>query len=165
MALIKCPECGNQVSTAAPACPSCGYPVAAKAGEEPAAQPAPQAAAPSTQLLLQVRPSWWLYFWHLFFFWLVIPLLIACWRRASVKLQVYPGRLLISRGIFSKAYSEFMARDIRSIDIDQSFINRIVGIGTLTISTAATVDADEKLVGIPNPHAVRDLILVQRGGR
>jgi uncharacterized OB-fold protein len=28
MALITCPECGAQVSDAAPACPKCGYPVA-----------------------------------------------------------------------------------------------------------------------------------------
>jgi hypothetical protein len=28
MALIQCPECGAQVSNAAPACPKCGYPVA-----------------------------------------------------------------------------------------------------------------------------------------
>jgi uncharacterized membrane protein YvbJ len=27
MALIACPECGRQVSSAAPACPQCGYPV------------------------------------------------------------------------------------------------------------------------------------------
>jgi uncharacterized membrane protein YvbJ len=32
MALIACPECGRQVSSAAPACPQCGYPVAGKAG-------------------------------------------------------------------------------------------------------------------------------------
>ncbi|MBU1374628.1 MAG: zinc-ribbon domain-containing protein [Alphaproteobacteria bacterium] len=28
MALIACPECGKQVSSAAPACPSCGHPIA-----------------------------------------------------------------------------------------------------------------------------------------
>lgn len=28
MALIKCPECGNQVSDHAAACPKCGYPIA-----------------------------------------------------------------------------------------------------------------------------------------
>ena len=27
MALIKCPECGKEVSTAAEACPHCGYPL------------------------------------------------------------------------------------------------------------------------------------------
>lgn len=28
MALIDCPECGTQVSSAAPSCPKCGFPVA-----------------------------------------------------------------------------------------------------------------------------------------
>lgn len=28
MAMIKCPECGRQVSSAAKSCPSCGYPLA-----------------------------------------------------------------------------------------------------------------------------------------
>jgi hypothetical protein len=28
MALIHCPECGNQVSSLAPACPTCGCPIA-----------------------------------------------------------------------------------------------------------------------------------------
>lgn len=31
MALMRCPECGREVSSQAPACPSCGYPLQAKA--------------------------------------------------------------------------------------------------------------------------------------
>lgn len=27
MALIKCPECGNEVSDKAASCPKCGYPI------------------------------------------------------------------------------------------------------------------------------------------
>ena len=66
MSLIKCPECGKEVSTAAAACPSCGYPVAG-------AQSAPRTGAPSGQILMEVRQSWWAYFWPIVFFWLVIP--------------------------------------------------------------------------------------------
>ena len=156
MSLIKCPECGKEVSTAAAACPSCGYPIAG-------ASSAPRTGVPSSQILMEVRQSWWAYFWHMVFFWLIIPPIIAWWQRAGTVLQIYPGRIMLSRGLFSKCYREFMARDIRAIDIDQSFLNRIVGIGTITISTSATVDADEKIVGVKNPQAVRDLILAQRG--
>jgi uncharacterized membrane protein YdbT with pleckstrin-like domain len=158
MALINCPECGNQVSTAAPACPSCGFPVATHTGEA-AAQPA------NDTLLAEVRPSWWRFFWHLFFFWLIIPPIIAWARRASVVLRIYPGRVTLERGLLSKSYREFVARDIRSIEIDQSLLARMVGIGDLTISTAATVDADEEIEGVPHPKAVRDLILAQRQGQ
>lgn len=30
MALIKCPECGHDVSSEAKNCPNCGYPIAEK---------------------------------------------------------------------------------------------------------------------------------------
>jgi membrane protein YdbS with pleckstrin-like domain len=156
MALIDCPECGKQVSTAATTCPSCGYPVASQL-------PQPQAA--HDQLLAEVRPSWWRFFWHLFFFWLIIPPMVAWSRRASVVLRIYPGRITLERGLLSKSYRELIVRDIRSIEIDQGILARIVGIGDLTISTAATVDADEEIEGIPNPKAVRDLIVAQRQGQ
>lgn len=156
MALINCPECSREVSSAAPTCPACGYPVAAAQKVSAPADPS------STELLAEIRPSWWCYFWHLFFFWLIVPPLIAWWQRAAVVLKIYPGRLTIERGMFTKCFREFLARDIRSIDIDQGFLARVVGIGDLTLSTAATVDASELMEGIPNPHAVRDLILMQR---
>jgi hypothetical protein len=35
MALVRCPECGREVSSKAPACPSCGYPLQAR-GAPPA---------------------------------------------------------------------------------------------------------------------------------
>ena len=157
MALIDCPECGKQVSTAAATCPSCGFPVAAQAAQ--AAQPA------HDTLLAEVRPSWWRFFWHLCFCWLIVPLIVAWCRRASVILRIYPGRVTLERGLLSKSYREFMARDIRSIEIDQGLMARMVGIGDLTISTAATVDADEEIEGIPDPKALRDLILAQRQGQ
>lgn len=41
----------------------------------------------------------------------------------------------------------------------------MVGIGDLTLSTSATVEAAEQLKSIPDPKGVRDLILAQRGVR
>lgn len=77
-------------------------------------------------------------------------------------LRIYPGRITLERGLLSKSYRELIVRDIRSIEIDQGLLARMVGIGDLTISTAATIDADEEIEGIPNPKAVRDLIVAQR---
>lgn len=165
MALIKCPECGKSVSDAAPACPGCGYPISTHVPQKPVEPDAARRATPAGpgEQLMEVGPSWWNYFWYLLFCWLIVPWIIAWWKHASEVLHVYPGRLLITRGIFSKEYREYMARDIRAIDIDQTFLQRVLGIGDLTISTSATVDANETLRGIPNPHALRDLILAQRG--
>ena len=66
--------------------------------------------------------------------------------------------------MFSKCYQDYLPRDIRSIDIDQSLLARMANIGDLTISTAATIEASEKIEGIPDPKGIRELILAQRGG-
>jgi hypothetical protein len=160
VALINCPDCGKQVSTAAKACPSCGFPVAEKVTQSGG----PSAKGPAQdELLAEVRPSWWNYFWHLFFFFLIVPPIIAACRRASTILRVYTNRITLERGLFSKCYQDYLPRDIRSIDVDQGFLARMVGIGNITISTAATVEAAEKIEGIPDPKGIRELILKQRG--
>lgn len=46
MALIQCPECGQQISDKAPACPKCGCPVAAPA--------APVASAETAAVMIQM---------------------------------------------------------------------------------------------------------------
>jgi hypothetical protein len=166
MPLIDCPECGKQVSTAAHACPVCGYPVAEKLAADPEAALAAAAPPPDpNRVLVEIRPSWWGYFWHLFFFWLIVPPIVAWARRAATVLRVMPDRITLERGWFSKCYRDYNPRDIRSIDIDQSAMQRLVGIGDITISTAATVEAAEQIRGIPDPQGVRDLILAQRGSR
>src|SRR5215470_3664665 len=145
MALIQCPECGQQVSTAAKACPNCGYPVA-----EHVPQAAAVAAA-SAEVLAEIRPSWWGYFWYLFFFFLIVPPFIAYFRRASTVLRIYPERITVERGLLSKCYQDYNPHDIRSIDVDQGFFQRVIGIGDITISTAASVEAAERLNSIPDP--------------
>ena len=165
MALITCPDCGKPVSDSAPACPTCGYPVAEKLAQAQGSHPAPAATPAGRQLLLEVRPSWWRYFWHLFFFWLIVPPILAWLSRLSTVLRIYNDRIALERGLLSKCYQDYNPRDIRSIDIDQSFFARLVGIGDLTLSTAATVEGAERINGVPDPHGVRDLILAQRGNR
>jgi membrane protein YdbS with pleckstrin-like domain len=161
MPLIDCPECGKPVSTAAHACPACGYPVAEKLTQAQV----PAGATGPKQVLLEVRPSWWGYFWHVFFFFLIVPPIIAYFKRASTVLRIYPERITMERGILSKCYQDYNPKDIRSIDVDQSFLGRMLGIGDITISTAAAVEASERLNSIPDPRGVRDLILAQRGNK
>ena len=166
MALINCPECGKQVSTAAKACPYCGYPVAEHVPQtEAAGNPVAEPASMNQQVLAEIRPSWWGYFWYLFFFFLIVPPFIAWFKRAATVLRIYSDRIHLERGLFSKCYRDYNPHDIRSIDIDQSFFQRMVGIGDITISTAATVEAAEEIDSIPNPMGVRDLILAHRSSR
>ena len=147
MALMECPECQKSISTLAKSCPSCGY-VLPAAGTDRDTVP---------QLI--VRPSWWSCFWLLVFSWLLIPLFLALKRRYSLVMKIYPTRVSLERGWTSKETRELFIKDLRSIDVEQSLIQRMVGIGTLTLSTAATVDADEVIVGVPRPGEIKDLLI------
>src|SRR5215471_13464541 len=104
MALINCPECGKQVSTAAATCPHCGYPVAERLQQGQAATPVAASTVPSTEVLAVIRPSWWGYFWYLFFFWLIVPPIVAYFHRAATLLQIYSDRIHLERGLLSKCY-------------------------------------------------------------
>ncbi len=158
MALIQCPDCGRQVSSEAATCPSCGYPVAERirSGE------IKPMAASASGLLLEVRPSWWKFFWYLVFSWLIVPLIVAIVKRNALRLWVYHDRVALERGLVTKEHREFFIRDIRSIDVDQTLLERMVNIGDLTISTAATQDATEVIPGVPDPLRVKDLLIAQR---
>lgn len=165
MPLIDCPECKKPVSSEAHACPYCGYPVAEKVGAAAAATPAASASPAAAEPLAEIRASWWGFFWYWFFCWLIIPPFIAWIRRSMMVLRIYPDRITIERGLLSKCYQDYNPRDIRSVDVDQSLFKRLVGIGDLTFSTSATVEASEVLRSIPDPKGVRELIIAQRGGR
>jgi membrane protein YdbS with pleckstrin-like domain len=148
MALILCPECGQQVSAEAPACPSCGYPVAERAH-----------SVDAQSVLMEVRPSWWNFGWHLIFFWLLIPLLVALYRRHSFVMRIYPDRVSVEDGLYGKEVREFFIKDIRSIDVKQGIWGKLVGIGDVIISTAATVDAAEEALGVSQPNRIKDLLI------
>lgn len=163
MPLIECPDCKKAVSSEARACPNCGYPVAEKVGGQGAGASAEETVGKPGELLAEVHPSWWGYFWYLFFFWLILPPIIAALKRSSTDLRIYTDRITIERGILNKCYQDYNPRDIRAIDVDQSFFKRLVGIGDITISTSATAEGSELLRSIPDPRGVRDLILSRRG--
>ena len=167
MALITCPECGKDVSTEAKACPACGFPVAERSvpverTTTAAGRTSALDAVDAQAVLLEVRPSWWNFCWHLLFFWLLIPPLIALYRRHSFVMRIYSDRVSVAEGFWSKETSEFFIKDIRSIDVRQGIWGRMASIGDVTISTAATVDAAEVALGVPNPKHIKELLISRR---
>ena len=88
-----------------------------------------------------------------------MPLLIALYRRYSFMMRIYTDRVSVEEGFFAKETSEFFIKDIRSIDVRQGVWGRLVGIGDVTISMAATVDAAEEAHGVPQPNRIKDLLI------
>lgn len=167
MALIACPECSKQISTEAKTCPSCGYPLAergipATPGDVQAGGTDGPKTVGAQPVLLEVRPSWWNFGWHLLFCWLLIPWLIALYRRRCFLMRIYSDRVSVEEGFWTKETSEFFIKDIRSVDVRQGVWGRLVGIGDITISTAAAVDAAEEAFGVPDPNGIKELLISRR---
>lgn len=75
----------------------------------------------------------------------------------GTKLTITDTDLLFEKGILSKERSEVNIKSIRTTKVKQSLFNRVFGTGTIEIYTAG--DNPEIIApGMPDPHAVRDLI-------
>lgn len=85
---------------------------------------------------------------------------LASWwlRVINIRLIVTNERVTLRMGVLSKNIREVFLSDIRSVQINQSFLQRILNVGHMEISSAATADAEISIDGIPNPNQVKKLI-------
>lgn len=77
-------------------------------------------------------------------------------------MRIYADRVSVQEGFWSKESSEFFIKDIRSIDVRQGLWGRIMNIGDVTISTAASVEAAEVARGVAEPNRIKELLIAQR---
>ncbi len=76
----------------------------------------------------------------------------------NTRLTITKKRVTLREGILSKNIHEVFVSDIRSVQIQQTLLQRILGTGTVEVSGAATVEADIKIHGIPNAYEVKKCI-------
>ena len=86
----------------------------------------------------------------MFFFW---------WLKCiGTKLTVTTDRTTLRRGILSKSVTEVWHQDVRNVQLDQTFFQRIFGVGTIGISSAGQSGLEISVAGIPDPDRVKALI-------
>jgi hypothetical protein len=117
----------------------------------------------SERLLLEVRSSRWNFFWYYFFFFLFIPPLVAMWKRGELKLRVYTNRISVEKGRLTRNIIEIFCTDVRSVEVQQTFWQRVVDIGDVIIGNSAS-NTEEVAYGLPDPNGIKDLILSQKRG-
>lgn len=85
--------------------------------------------------------------------------LAAWWIRLQFRvLRITEKRTLFRKGIFSKATNEVQHDDVRNIQMDQTFFQRLVGVGDLAISSSGQDDMEIDVRGISRPEEVVQLI-------
>lgn len=91
-------------------------------------------------------------------------LLLIWWLESlNTKLTITNKRSILRRGILSRYETEAWHRDVRTIEVGQSFGQRIFGVGSIGISTAGQGDVEIRISGIPDPDQVRTIIDQYRG--
>ena len=187
MALVKCPDCGRDVSTSATSCPQCGRPMSAVA-----APAAPAAGSGKEETLWRGTPSWKLvlgkiiralivaivlpviyYFGRDFLaqyagvvwivigiaiLWQVVEIILALWRLRSTIYTVTNQRVMIETGIANKTVEDIDLRYVDDTNFRQSLIQRMLGIGHVTIVSSDKMAPMYVLRGIADPRGLRELI-------
>lgn len=114
---------------------------------------------------VRFRPAWrnYWYLWPLFF--LGVPWLYALYRRYDLLLEVTEDEVHLERGVFSRSATEIRLRDIKSVEVFQTLMQRLLGVGRIRLATAGTEGWEIEAEGLLDPEGIRELIQRRGGGR
>jgi membrane protein YdbS with pleckstrin-like domain len=91
-------------------------------------------------------------------------LILGVWwlRTWSREIVVTPQRLRKRTGIVSKATTELEHRDVRNVQVEQGPVGRMMGTGTVRVSSAGQSGIEIEIRGVEAPEEIRDLLYDQR---
>jgi hypothetical protein len=87
---------------------------------------------------------------------LVVGSLVFAWfvQSASTTLTLTDSRTILRRGLISRESSEVQHDDVRNIQVNQSFFQRLLRIGDIGISSSGQDDLEILIKGIPTPSRI-----------
>ena len=95
----------------------------------------------------------------------VIILLVWWLQVINTRLIVTNERVSLRTGILSKNIRELFLGDIRGVQINQRFMQRILGTGHLEIASAGSAEVEIQIDGIPSAYGVKNIIDEHRRGK
>lgn len=179
---VECPGCGSSLRAGADLvgrtlnCPKCSQPIelrlVAFSPGEPTKAPSwkgkpavAKPADPSKPLLVshpamfRNSPILFLIVVMLCFLGVGLPIMFVWWLTTLTSTLTITGeKSVCRRGLLSKRTNEVWHRDVRNVQISQSFFQRIFGVGRIGISSAGQSGVEIEMVGIRNPEKVKSLI-------
>lgn len=94
----------------------------------------------------------------------VAGIAVMIWKlhKLGSRLSITTKRTIERKGFFSKSTTEVLHADIRNFQVTQSFWQRLWGVGTIGISSAADDDVEIVMHDVARPDDVRQLIDLYR---
>ena len=74
------------------------------------------------------------------------------------QLTITDDTVRYEEGVFSKKSSEMRLRDVRNVQVEQSFLHRLTNAGEMRIASAGKGQAEIVVTGVPNPSGIRKQI-------
>ena len=159
--LTPCPDCFAPVSRRAAVCPHCGAPLSDGA---PGIGGAAGTIAQEETILL-CHPSMKNYFWWTVLGILAIPLLIGIiilaviWFKMQFTVyQITNLRIVVTQGWIARTRHEIWIEDMREANLSQTFWQRLLNIGDISIGTSATAGTEICMEGISKPQHIVDTV-------
>ena len=87
----------------------------------------------------------------------VMSLLIWYLKIKSTKVSVTNNDILVERGLLRKNRKELAIAKVRTVEVDQDFIDRIFGVGKIKVFTAGDLPEIE-VEGLPDPNKIREFV-------
>ncbi len=170
---MRCPQCGSNSSPDAAFCARCGTRLYE-----------PKPADKREYALMRVHPGWWHFIGAIFFScaliaagfavrfkypngWSVSLLLFAialahlamtAVRRHFISWSLTSERVIESKGILARHRREMELADVRSVDVEQGFMQCAMSIGNIIIASAASADYAIRLYDVPDPEGVAETL-------
>ena len=103
-------------------------------------------------------------FWFILFVLLILAgglgiLILLYWyiKTRATALTVTEHEITFEQGILSKDRTGVSLRHVRAVRVTQGFVNRILGVGTVEMSTAGD-EPEFEVSDMPDPHKIREAI-------
>ncbi len=114
---------------------------------------------PSVSLASISLAKWLFYLFLLLFVIGLLRLLVRYLRWISIVYAVTSRRVIVQRGILGRTFDEIPVLQVRGVDVHQSFGERILGYGTIRVSSeGGRAIGNEDWNGIPKPFRFQKLI-------
>jgi membrane protein YdbS with pleckstrin-like domain len=170
---MRCPQCGFDSVQGAAFCSRCGTRLLS-----------PRPAAQREYALVRILPSWWHFLGKIILAIglacgglvalfasridfrvglgliaaAILIIALAVLHRRYTSWSLTSDRLIERRGLLASHRREMELADVRSIEVDRSFPQRLLGIGNVMIASAASIDFMIKLQDVPDPERVAEML-------